>query len=312
MPIDPSMKRPPTLAVPTASVTTVLRDGRFRNGVRCPRCGAARTHRWGTFQDRQRYRCAGCRRTFSDLTGTPAAYTKRLALWPALGALLADGVSVRRTAAILRVHPCTAFRWRHAILRALRECDGEVLTGWIEFTSLRFMFSEKGSRDLRRPARRRGWRPGPGGEARTVHVMVACDRAGHRVAAASGPSLHPPHRGALEQFPTDRIGPRPTLVAEQGRYGPIGRLARSRGGMFHDARWGGGRRPRTLVHVGTAHANAARLRCWLMRFRGVATRYLQNYLQWHGMVDRSWRHGPARAALRWPVGGAFGPTVSRA
>jgi len=300
------MTRSGPLTHPPVSPVSVLRDARFRSGIHCPHCGASRIRRWGTFKGRQRYRCTPCRRTFSDLTGTPAAYAKKLALWPCFAELLADGVSLRRAAGILRIHLSTAFRWRHAILGTLRECDEETLAGWIELTFLRFMHSEKGSRRLRRPARRRGWRPGSGGECRTVHVVVASDRAGHSPAAATGQSSHPPDRAALERCLKGRIGLRPTLVAEQGRFGPVSRLARQWGGTFHDARWGARRRARTLVHVGTARAYSARLRQWLVRFRGVATRYLPNYLHWHRVVDRSGRPATGRETLRWPVGDAFG------
>jgi hypothetical protein len=34
-----------------------------------------------------------------------------------------------------------------------------------------------------------------------------------------------------------------------------------------------------------------------VRFQGVATRYLSNYLIWHRTVDRPWRYDEARAAL---------------
>ena len=36
-------------------------------------------------------------------------------------------------------------------------------------------------------------------------------------------------------------------------------------------------------------AYGARLKDWMQRFHGVATRYLSNYLLWHRVVDRRWR-----------------------
>jgi hypothetical protein len=49
-----------------------------------------------------------------------------------------------------------------------------------------------------------------------------------------------------------------------------------------------------------------RLKQWLARFRGVATRYLANYLIWHTCVDRAYRHGVGAVMLRWPIGAGFG------
>jgi hypothetical protein len=55
--------------------------------------------------------------------------------------------------------------------------------------------------------------------------------------------------------------------------------------------------------VRTARAYVERLGDWLIRFRGVASRYLPNYLVWHREVDRAWRMGIASVALRWPLKG---------
>ena len=38
----------------------------------------------------------------------------------------------------------------------------------------------------------------------------------------------------------------------------------------------------------------------MSRFRGVATRYLPNYLMWHQRVDAHERQGVAGESLRWP------------
>jgi hypothetical protein len=43
-----------------------------------------------------------------------------------------------------------------------------------------------------------------------------------------------------------------------------------------------------------------------MRFRGVATRYLPNYLAWHCCLDRDWRESLLALLMRWPLATAFG------
>jgi hypothetical protein len=65
---------------PLALLLERVRSARFSRGPACPRCRGRWIQRWGQFAGRQRYRCRGCRRTFSDLTGTPAAYVKKLGL----------------------------------------------------------------------------------------------------------------------------------------------------------------------------------------------------------------------------------------
>jgi hypothetical protein len=61
-------------------------------------------------------------------------------------------------------------------------------------------------------------------------------------------------------------------------------------------------RPWPSIHVRALRAYAARLVGWLGRFRGVATRYLANYLAWHRAVDETAKRRAIEAqALRWPV-----------
>jgi transposase-like protein len=59
-----------------AKCFALVRQHRWPDGVRCPRCGSASVVRDGCDDRqacRQRYRCKGCARRFDDLTGTVLA-----------------------------------------------------------------------------------------------------------------------------------------------------------------------------------------------------------------------------------------------
>jgi transposase-like protein len=63
-----------------------VRQHRWPDGVRCPRCESASVARDGRRDDtqrhRQRYRCAGCGARFDDLTGTVlAGHHQPLRVW---------------------------------------------------------------------------------------------------------------------------------------------------------------------------------------------------------------------------------------
>ncbi len=68
-----------------AKCYALVRQHRWPDGVRCPRCASdavARHGRDDTQPDRQRYRCAVCGSRFDDLTGTVLAGRHRpLRLW---------------------------------------------------------------------------------------------------------------------------------------------------------------------------------------------------------------------------------------
>lgn len=163
-----------------ARILATMRQARFPSTRprTCPRCQSTRTIRWGRTRGRQRYRCHGCHRTFSDLTGTPLAYTKRLALWPAFGDCMAQGLSVRRTARRLGIHKDTAFRWRHRLARTYDAASNTAVGGMVALSVVALPHSEKGRRPQgRKPRKRRGRVLDPR-VRRVVHVVFLGSETG--------------------------------------------------------------------------------------------------------------------------------------
>jgi transposase-like protein len=271
-----------------------LRRTRFPHGVECPRCRERRVHRWGSFSGRRRYRCTACRRTFSDLTGTPVSNLKRIELVQAYARCLADSLTIRAAARAVGLAPSTAFRWRHRLLRDLDTNRPETLRGWIELTTRRVPASCKGQRHLARQARRRG--AAPGRAPPHTSVLIAVDPY-HNVVAASIPQewVSGPD---LEASIGSHIEGRRLIVAAEGPLGRASLFARRAGGRFRDARPIGGRRIHT---VDAARAHGIGLAVWMERFHGVATKYLSNYVAWHRSLSYAARHGLGEAVLRWPM-----------
>lgn len=278
-----------------------IRDARYGGGLACPRCHDPRVIRWGSFNARQRYKCGACRRTFSDLTLTPAAYIKKVGSWLRYGECMAAGRTIRASAAAVGVNPTTAFRWRHRILAAHRLAKRDPLSGWIELGSTRFAYSRKGERNVQGPRRR-----GLNDEERMDHPMVtaliACDRNGGRsddVCLSRRPSA-----AELHSVFEDRIRCPANVCGEHGKFGAAGGFANRIGARYFNAglfAWTDRQARSKLVHLRTARSTVARFDLWLTRFRGVATKYLTNYLAWHWLLDRLWRLRPAVAILRWPL-----------
>lgn len=283
-----------------------IRTARFCEGVRCPRCGHGRCIRWGRGRGRQRYRCEGCRRTFNDLTGTPAAYTKKILAWPIYTRCMDACVPVRSAATRCGVHPCTAFRWRHRQLSALRARDAEMLRGWIELISAWLPYSEKGKRGLSEPRRRPLREPWP--DARHgVNVLIAGDRGGHIFTHVHGRAhARMLTYAELEAGLDERIAGPVAILAEEGPYGVTSRFSIRRNLLYRDARPRRSRRDVDLIGLERVRAYRTRLFKWLPRFRGVATKYLTNYLAWHRSIDRPIRQGIPVQLLSWPLSTGFG------
>jgi transposase-like protein len=97
-----------------------LTDKRVEVLGACPHCRHAEFVRWGrTATGDQRYRCGGCCKTFTSLTGTPFSRVHDKAKLLENAACMKDLLSVRDAADRLGVHRNTAFRYRHLMMPLL-------------------------------------------------------------------------------------------------------------------------------------------------------------------------------------------------
>ena len=215
----------------------------------CPACEAERPYRHGQLRGLQRYRCRACGKTFTALSGT---------------------------------HRNTSFRWRHRFLELAKHDRPQHLNGIAEADELFLLESQKGSRQLDRPARRRGGVASKRGISREhVCILVARDRTGrtHDFVTGRGAVTTPqPHRHLLPVLDLDVL-----LVTDaHAAYRAFAREA----GISHECvNLRAGERVRGAVHVQNVNAYHRRFRQWLARFNGVASRYLPNYLGWQWALD---------------------------
>ncbi len=264
----------------------------------CPGCGSERRHRHGFDRGVRRYRCCACRRTYSALTGTPLARLRHRAKWLDYLEGMLDGKSVRATADALGVHRNTRFRWRHRFLHLAKNDRPAVLAGIAAADEMFLLESQKGSRKLNRPPRKRGGAAKRRGINREhVCVLVARDRSGATFDFVTG-------RGSVTAAQLYRhllpvLGKDVLLVSDgHGAYRTFARSA----GVSHEAiKLQAGERVRGAIHVQNVNAYHSRFRQWLSRFRGVASRYLPNYLGWQWAIDGR-RIASAEGLLRVALG----------
>ena len=144
----------------------------------CPKCRGTRLYRHGKVTGLQRYRCKACNRTFNALSGTPLARLRLKACWlDFLDCMFDPATTVRGAADRIGIHKNTSFRWRHRFLTISKMDRTDRLHGIAEADELYLLESEKGARNLTRPARHRGGAAGKRGiSAEQVCVLVARDR----------------------------------------------------------------------------------------------------------------------------------------
>ncbi len=245
---------------------------------RCPHCASEGAVSRGMARGLRRYQCKGCGRTFNALSGTPLSGLHHKERWLSFGASLAKGETVKASAARCDVAVSTAFRWRHRFLAAARS-DSEVLKGIVEADETYVLESRKGARGLGRKARRRGGKAKKRGLSREqVPVLMAADRSGTTVSA-----VLPRVDAAALTAALDPVVAKDALLVSDGgaSYPPCAAAL----GVSHEAlNRSMGERVRGDLHVQTVNSRHSRLKDFLRPRRGIATRYLDNYLSWFHLV----------------------------
>jgi transposase-like protein len=249
----------------------------------CPHCQGDHVVRNGTASSLQRYKCRGCRRTFNALTGSPLARLRQKGKWLAQADALQEGMSITRVAKRLKVARSTAFRWRHRFMSTPKTIQAQTLVGIAEADETFFLRSNKGQRHLDRKPRRRGGKALQRGLSKEqVPVLVARDRSGATatlILAADGKADLV--KALKPLLPVD------TLLCTDGS-SVLAAAAKALGVDHHPVNVSAGQRVIAGVfHIQNVNAYDSRLKTWIRRFNGVATKYLDSYLGWFRALDRS-------------------------
>ena len=275
-------------ALDAQPASTVIVEGRFACGATCPHCKSMHVIRNGHANGLQRYRCRECCKTFSALTGTPLNRLHQRGKWLDQAKALQDGQTLREVARTLQIHLSTAHRWRHRFLVAPNAVQPQALTGIAEADETMFLLSFKGKRSgLDRKARKRGGKATQRGLSHEqVPVLVARDRAGATMDCVLKATDIAALSAALKPFLMKDV-----VLCTDGSKALAG-AARELGVEHHAVNLSAGIRVDGAWHVQNVNAYHSRLKAWVQKFRGVATRYLANYLGWFRAIDREKGNGP--------------------
>ena len=219
------------------------------------------------------------RQDLQRATGTPLSGLHHKERWLSFGASLAEGETVKASAERCDVAVSTAFRWRHRFLAAARS-GSEVLKGIVEADETYVLESRKGARKLGRKARRRGGKAKKRGLSREqVPVLMAADRSGTTFSAVL------PRVDATALTAALEIRCSPGTPCWSPTAARATRRAPPRSGVSHESlNRSIGERVRGDLHVQTVNSRHSRWKDFLRPRRGVATRYLDNYLSWFHLV----------------------------
>jgi transposase-like protein len=216
------------------------------------------------------------------LTGTPLARLRKKERWlPYLQCVL-ESRTVRDTAQVVGVHRTTSFRWRHRFVPGAMRDRPATLSAVVEADETYRLESQKGSRNLtRRPRKRGGVARRRGINQEHDCLLVARDRTGQTLDFHTGRgqvTVAQLHQCLKPVLPAD------VLLISDGAVAY--RHFAAQAGITHEAvNVKAGILARGAIHIQNVNSWHSRFKSWLVRFRGVASRYLINYSGWQRILD---------------------------
>lgn len=287
-------------AIELRPASTSVVEGRLASMLACAHCAGERVVKHGTAGGLQRYRCRGCGKTFCALTGTPLNGLHMRGKWLEQAAALRDGLTLHEVAERLNIAVSTAFRWRHRFLALPKTVQAQALIGIAEADETFFLRSNKGQlRGLNRAPRQRGGKASKRGlSGEQVPVLVARDRAG----ATADFILEAVDKEHVSAALKPLLAQDAILCTDGSK--ALAAVAKDIGVLHHPVNLSAGIRVDGPWHLQNVNAYHSRLKAWLRRFKGVATRYLDSYLGWFRAIERS-RDGGVKTAqwLAMALGG---------
>ncbi len=249
--------------------------------INCPHCHSSHFQRWGKRSDLQRYRCKSCMKTFNSLTGTPLARLKRKGHWLNYAECIRDSLTIRAAAEVCGISIDTSFRWRHRFLQNAKKIKASSLHGVVEANDIEFLYSNKGERNLDRLSRKRGNSNIKKDKSeRYVSFLISRDRNRFTfdkiIENLSTLKIHSELDGLIDSdvlFCCDNKSNYREFAKEQFlRYGFVNI---SKGEFVK----------KNVIHIQNIRTYCTRMKSWMERFHGVATKYLENYVSWFREFD---------------------------
>ncbi|NYF23826.1 transposase-like protein [Sporosarcina sp. JAI121] len=168
-------------------------------------------------------------------------------------------------------------------MAALKQTDFNAFSGIVEMDETYFLYSEKGKRNIKeRKPRKRGVSSRFRGISREqVCVLIAKARQKATYSGVLG-------RWRLVKTQLDtaigsKLSPDNTLCTDAWR--AFSTYAKSKGMEHYRFKSDGIERVRGIYHIQNVNNYHSRLKGWIQRFNGVATKYLDHFLSWFQFLD---------------------------
>jgi len=254
----------------------------------CPHCNSENVSKTGKQNGHQTYQCKDCKKYYRETTGTPLYNIQKKDKWQSYLSLMGQGMSIKKIAKELNISIQTSFDWRHKVLASLDQFIPNELRGTIECDELEFSLSNKGEHNLERKPRKRASdfkRNMNKGEVSTVQVITAVERTtGNKIF-----KVVESKRLTKEQISKaldDKITTGSTLITD--KHHSYVAFAKDNKNIKHKrllAKDHVDKKDKS-IHLQKVNNVHSQVRDFIKPFKGVSSKYLQNYLNWYAYKDK--------------------------
>ena len=270
----------------TNSKTSIQKVIQPRKVEACPHCQSTHFVKNGKRNGRQNFRCRTCNKAFVEQTGTILFSMKKdISVLEKYVHCMIEKYPLRKCAEICDINLATAFAWRHKILDALQKMMEQVeLDGVVQadetFTTISYKGNHKNF-NLPRPPHKRGTAATKRGLSKEqVCVPVGVNLNGLSIAKVA--NLGRPNVADLQKVLGGKIVQDSVFVTDS---------LRSYQKLSFDMGLNHIRIPRNkykngVFNIQTVNNYHKRLKDLIFgTFKGVATKYLNNYIVYHNFVN---------------------------
>lgn len=274
------------------SMQAFLTSKKFKAGrpEACPFCGSTHVIKNGKKDGIQRYLCKDCHKTFGNTHSSIVKSSKKdLEVWAKYIHCMIEKYPLRRCAKECGIDLTTAFYWRHKILDALTNMMGDVqLDGVVEadetFTNVSYKGNHKNFKLPRKSFNRGGKATKRGLSKEKVCIPCGINLNGLSIARIS--NLGKPKWTDIEKVLGGRVEKDSVFVTDSFR----GYQRLSNAMELNHIRIPRNKHKNGVFNIQLLNNYHSQLKGMINhRFKGVATKYLNNYLVYHNLVNFS--HG---------------------
>ncbi len=286
-----------------------------KESLKCPKCGSTDLNKNGKTNDKQRYICKDCRTTFDKTSNSPLSGTKlSLEKWFKYCELMIHGGSIRQCARVISVSVPTSFYMRHRILDVLNlSISREELDGSVEIDHYLLPECFKGQRSAFNKNCKFERNYSIGFESmeleitreKNIHkkslsdklyknnykgnicIQTAIDSNEHIISRVI--SKERPNSEDFSKFFGDKLKDTPIFYVPKNKSFPNLKLLNSMKNIKYI------KVQRFSYNLNVVDGYCRRLDAWMKQFKGVASKYLNNYLSWFKFLYKSEKKNDCKA-----------------